>query len=71
MLKLMAQIGRGMTEDRFVSSGSSNSFGMTPAAAQQRVNALKADPAWSAKYISGDADARAEMSRLMSIAFPE
>lgn len=71
LLKLMSQIGRGMTEDKFVSGGSTNSFGMTPAAAQQRVNALKADPAWSAKYISGDADARAEMQRLMSLAFPE
>lgn len=72
LVKLMAQIGRGMTEHTFEGGKSTgNSFGMTPAAAQQRIGALKADPSWSAKYISGDADARAEMQRLMGLAFPE
>lgn len=71
LLKFMSQIGRGMTEHNFEGGKSTNSFGMTPAAAQQRISALKADQTWSSKYISGDADARAEMQRLMALAFPE
>lgn len=71
LLKFMSKIGRGMTEHNFESGKSTNSFGMTPAAAQQRINDLRNDSTWSAKYISGDADAKTEMARLMALAFPE
>jgi hypothetical protein len=71
MLKLMATIGRAQGESEFVTSGSGNTFGMTPSAAQQRITALRADKSWTAKYISGDADARSEMQRLMNLAYPE
>lgn len=71
MLKLMATIGRAQGESDFVTSSSGNTFGMTPSAAQQRINALRADKTWTAKYISGDADARSEMQRLMNLAYPE
>jgi hypothetical protein len=71
MLKLMATIGRAQGESEFVTSGSGNTFGMTPSAAQQRITALRADKTWTAKYISGDADARSEMQRLMNLAYPE
>ena len=71
MLKLMASIGRAQGESEFVTSSSGNTFGMTPSAAQQRITALRADKTWTAKYISGDADARSEMQRLMNLAYPE
>lgn len=71
MLKLMATIGRAQGESEFVTSSSGNTFGMTPSAAQQRITALRADKSWTAKYISGDADARSEMQRLMNLAYPE
>jgi hypothetical protein len=71
MLKFMAKIGRGLTEHNFEGGKSTNSFGMTPEAAQSRISALRQDQAWSTKYISGDADAQAEMKRLMSVAYPD
>lgn len=71
MLKFMSRIGRGLTEHTFESGRSSTSFGMTPEAAKNRISALQQDPEWTTKYLNGNADARAEMSRLMTAAFPE
>jgi hypothetical protein len=71
MLKFMAKLGRGLTEHNFEGGKSTTSFGMTPEAAQSRIAALRQDQAWSSKYISGDADAQAEMKRLMAVAYPE
>ena len=71
MLKFMAKIGRGLTEHNFEGGKSTNSFGMTPEAAQSRIAALRQDQAWATKYISGDADAQSEMKRLMAVAYPE
>lgn len=44
-------------------------FGGTPDDARARIAALKGDAGWTAKYLSGDADARAEFERLHRIAF--
>ncbi len=71
LMKLMAKIGRGLTEHNFEGGRSTNTFGMTPEAAKQRIADLKADKSWTAKYIGGDVDAKAEMQRLMGLAFPE
>lgn len=71
MLKFMAKLGRGLTEHNFEGGKSTSSFGMTPEAAASRIQALRQDQGWSTKYISGDADAQAEMKRLMAIAYPE
>lgn len=49
--------------------GSGGRFGATPEAARARISALKGDPDWSARYLKGDADARAEFARLHEIAF--
>lgn len=46
-------------------------FGNTPEDAKARIDALKRDTGWTAKYLSGDADARAEFERLHRIAFPD
>lgn len=71
MLKFMSRVGRGLVEHNFESGRGTQGFGMTPDAARQRVAALRQDAGWSAKYLSGDADARAEMAKLMQLAFPE
>lgn len=70
MLKFFAKIGRGMGEDSFVSGEGSGKFGMSPEAARVRINQLKTDPEWTAKYLNGNADARAEMERLMRAGYP-
>lgn len=44
-------------------------FGATPEDARARISALKQDAGWTAKYLSGDADARSEFERLHRIAF--
>jgi len=72
LMELMARIGRNQGEASFVAPDSrGTTFGMTPAAAQQRIATLKSDPSWTAKYLNNDADAKAEMARLMSQAYPE
>jgi len=71
LLKLMSRIGRGQTEHSFEGGKSTTSFGMTPEAARNRINALRNDGDWSSKYIAGNADAQAEMQRLMRLAYPE
>lgn len=71
MLEFMSRVGRGLIEHNFESGKTTTGFGMTPEAARQRVNALRQDPGWTTKYLSGDADARSEMSKLMQLAYPE
>lgn len=71
MLKFLSRVGRGLTEHTFESGRTTTSFGMTPEAARQRLGALRGDPEFSSKYLSGNADAKAEMERLMRIAYPE
>lgn len=44
-------------------------FGATPEDAKARIAALKRDQDWTAKYLAGNADARAEFERLHRIAF--
>lgn len=45
-------------------------FGATPQEAKARIEALKGDADWTAKYLNGDIDARAEFERLHRIAYP-
>lgn len=71
MLKFMSKIGRGLTEHTFEGGRSATGFGMTPEAARQRISALREDREFTAKYLGGNADARAEMERLMRAAYPE
>jgi hypothetical protein len=71
LLEFMSRVGRGLTEHNFESGRTTNSFGMTPDAAKNRIQQLRGDKEWSSKYLSGNADARAEMDRLMKLAFPE
>lgn len=70
MLKLFSSIGKGLGEDAYVDGGKSGGFGMSPEAARVRIGQLKSDPEWSSKYLSGNADAKAELERLMRSAYP-
>jgi len=71
VMQLMAKIGRGLTEHEFETGRSTTSFGMTPEAARARILDLRADKDWAAKYLQGGADQKAEMSRLMALAYPD
>lgn len=74
VMKFMHTLGGKVGEASFVDGGSRNpGFGnaLSPEAAKSRIQSLKADPGFIRKYTSGDADARAEMDRLHSMAYAE
>lgn len=72
VMKMMSDIGKKIGEDSFVNGeGGSGGFGvMTPAAARARIDQLQRDKEWTAKYLSGNVQARAEMEGLMKMAYP-
>lgn len=72
VMELFHSIGSKMGEGTFVAGDAPAGFGvMTPAAAKQRINALRGDTAFIGKYTAGDAGAREEMARLHKMAYPE
>lgn len=68
MLKLFAEVGKGLGEHAVHQGNVSDPGAMTPAQAKARIEVLKSDREWSTKYINGDATARAEMERLSKYA---
>lgn len=58
LMNMMARIGRGTSEGSMASGGdtnpSANDLGNTPEVAQEKLEALLADPAWKARYFSTD-----------------
>lgn len=70
MMKKFAEIGKRLGESQFVEGKNSGNFGMSPEAARVRISALKQDPDWTAKYLGGNADAKAELERLMKVGYP-
>jgi hypothetical protein len=70
--EMFSKFGGALGEHRFVGGQEgSGSFGMSAEAARQRIADLGKDSAWMAKYVGGDADSKAEWTRLHQIAFPE
>jgi len=71
LLKHMAEIGAKLGTDKFIDGERSggNGFGMTPDMAKARIAELRHDKEWVAKYLNGDAKAKAEMDRLNSVAY--
>lgn len=51
--------------------GQRSTFGITSQDAMQAIQDRRADPAWTARYLSGNADAKAEFDRLHQIAYPQ
>ena len=71
LMKMMSNIGKRIGEDKFVDGGASSINGaLTPAGAKARIQQLQGDKDWTAKYLSGNVQARAEMERLMQFAYP-
>ena len=71
LMKMMSNIGARIGEDKFVSGDSASVNGMlTPGGAQARIKQLQGDKEWTAKYLGGNIQARAEMERLMQMAYP-
>lgn len=61
----------GESEAKGMDGARSVGFGATPADAKARIAALSNDKEWTAKYLSGNVDAKAEFERLHRIAYPE
>jgi|GEM_PF-462957 len=70
MLEMFANIGKNLGEHRMASSGDPGGLGMAPAEAQAKIAALKSDKTWTSAYLQGDASKKAEMERLIKIAYP-
>jgi stage V sporulation protein SpoVS len=66
-----AKFGGMVGEHRFVGDGSPQQFGMSPAGAKQRIEDLRKDATWMSAYLGGDAEKKAEWTRLHQVAFPE
>lgn len=71
LMKFMINLGGKIGEDKFHSGEGSPGFGaLTPGQAMDKLSALKSDPQWSARYLAGAAAEKAEMDRLMKMAYP-
>jgi hypothetical protein len=74
-MKFFQSIGAKLGEDSFVSGGSKGgSFSgnvMTPDAAKTEIAMLRADQGFVARYVNGDAEAKARMGKLHEWAYPE
>ena len=68
-LRLFATLGSKMGEDSFAGGErEGSSFALSPATAKQQIADLKMDNQFMAKYLNGDKDAIAKMTRLMGAA---
>ena len=68
-LRLFATLGSKMGEDSFVGGErEGTSFALSPATAKQQIADLKMDNQFMVKYLNGDKDAIAKMTRLMESA---
>lgn len=63
VMKMFAKIGNMVGEHNFV-GGDHRAMGFTPEAAKARMDALKADREWFARFAKGDAAAQAEWKNL-------
>lgn len=72
-MELFARIGGKSLEGDFVGSSSASRFGnaLSPGEAKAKLDSLKSDKAFVARYVAKDAEATNEMARLMKYAFPE
>lgn len=71
LMVLFNNIGQGLGEHKAQGIGSGDSsFKLSPAAAQERIKQLQADPEWGKKYLAGGANEKAEMMRLQQMAYP-
>lgn len=71
VLKLFQSIGAATSEDKFIDDNGGGGFdgATTPAAAKQKISELKQDQDFVKRYLAGDTQARAEMSKYHKIAY--
>lgn len=70
-MKMLAGIGEKMGEATYHTGENRGGSGpMTPAQAVSKLAQLQGDKEWTAKYLSGNVEARNEMERLMKMAYP-
>jgi hypothetical protein len=70
-LKGFSGLGKMLGEHRFVGGEGQKGFGMSPEGARSRIVDLQKDATWMSSYLGGDADKKAEWTRLHEIAFPD
>lgn len=73
-MNFLYSIGKKLGEDTFVAqNGGPKGFGqaMTPGEAKARIESLRSDPEFAAKYANGGAKEKEEMDRLHQFAYPE
>lgn len=73
-LKLWSNVGARLSEHQFVDGaakggGPGSGFRMTKEMALSKIQTLKQDPAWTARYLANDALAKEEMNNLMAVAY--
>lgn len=73
VMKFMRELGSKMGESEFVAGNSQAQMGnaLTPAAARDRITALRSDKDFVARYAKGDISAKTEMERLHKMAYPD
>lgn len=70
--QVFSALGKTLGEHRFVGGDTIQSrFAMSPEAARTRIIELQRDSKWMESYLGGDADKKAEWTRLHQIGFPE
>jgi hypothetical protein len=67
-LEMFAKAGGGLGEHKIAGGGDNPAMGLSPQAAQARIQALRTDPEWTKAYLGGDRAKLEEMTRLMAIA---
>jgi hypothetical protein len=72
LMVFMHKLGTAFGEHAYVAGDGkvAGDGSMSPEAAKVRIAELDKDAAWNKAYLSGDADKKAEMSRLMAMAYP-
>jgi hypothetical protein len=70
--QFLARFGKTIGEHRFVGGeNQTGGFAMSPEAAKQRIADLQKDQTWRSAFLAGDADKKAEWTRLHQVAFPD
>ena len=72
-MKFMHNLGTKIGEAGYISGNPVSGFGdsaiLTPEQARAQLSMLKKDPAFTAKYLAGDSDAKSKMTRLHQMAY--
>jgi hypothetical protein len=69
LIAFLHRVGSGLGEDSYETGAPARGFSLSPDQARARIDALKRDTGFGARYLARDAEATAEMDRLHRIAF--